>query len=67
MLAATSAPSTAGTEAVSNPVVTTNQMTVKLEGKIVGEVIGKREQNVKHFLMDDMTYEAAVYTEQIYY
>lgn len=37
------------------------------EAQIVGEVIDKREENVKHFLLDDMTYEAVVYPEPVHF
>ncbi|MBT9134320.1 MAG: tRNA3(Ser)-specific nuclease WapA [Firmicutes bacterium] len=35
--------------------------------QIVGEVTEKREQNVKHFLRDDFTYEATVYPVSVHY
>ena len=36
---------------------------VKVEKpKIIGEVIEKREKNVKHFLNDDMSYTCLLYT-----
>jgi RHS repeat-associated protein len=37
------------------------------EPKIIGEVESKREQNVKQFLMDDMTYQVAIYPEPVHY
>lgn len=37
------------------------------EPKIIGEIVEKRERNVKHFLKDDMTYEAAVYSSPVHY
>jgi len=35
--------------------------------QIVGELAEKREQNVKHFLRDDFTYEAAVYPVSVHF
>jgi hypothetical protein len=35
--------------------------------KIVGEVLEKREKNVKHFLNEDMSYTAAVYPTAVHY
>lgn len=35
--------------------------------QIVGEVIDKREENVKHFLRDDYTYEAAIYPVPVHF
>ena len=43
------------------------QYTEEKEPKIIGEIVEKRERNVKHFLKDDMTYEAAVYPSPIHY
>ncbi|GLC29653.1 carbohydrate binding domain-containing protein [Clostridium omnivorum] len=37
------------------------------EVKILEEVEDKREENVKHFLKEDMTYEAVVYPEAVHY
>ncbi|MFL0197564.1 hypothetical protein ACJDU8_18635 [Clostridium sp. WILCCON 0269] len=37
------------------------------ETKIVGEVTEKREKNVKHFLKEDSTFEAAIYSEPVHY
>jgi len=37
------------------------------EGKIVQELTDKRELNIKHFLKDDNTYEAAVYPLPVHY
>lgn len=37
------------------------------EANIIGELTDKREKNVKHFLKDDMTYEAAVYPSAVHY
>ncbi|QHE50865.1 DNRLRE domain-containing protein [Pontibacillus sp. HMF3514] len=34
---------------------------------IVGEIKEKREKNVKHFLKEDLTYEAAVYKKPVHY
>ena len=39
----------------------------KKDPKILKEVVEKRESNTKHFLMDDMSYEAAVYPEPVHY
>lgn len=37
------------------------------EGKIIGELTEKREQNVKHFLKDNLTYEADIYPFAVHY
>lgn len=37
------------------------------EKKIVGEIQGKREANIKHFYMDDGSYEAVVYPCNIHF
>lgn len=37
------------------------------EVEIIGEVLEKREQNVKHFLRKDMSYIAAVYPTAVHY
>lgn len=29
----------------------------KTDSKIIGEIVEKREKNIKHFIKDDMTYE----------
>lgn len=39
----------------------------KTKGKIVKEVVEKREESIKHFLKDDNTYEAVVYPSPVYY
>lgn len=39
----------------------------KTEAKIQKEVEEKREKNVKHFMKDDMTYEAVVYPMAVHY
>lgn len=39
----------------------------KPEAKILGELTEKREQNVKHFLKDDFSYEAAIFNEAVHY
>lgn len=36
-------------------------------GKILKELDDKREANVKHYLLDNMTYEAVVYDEPVHY
>jgi YD repeat-containing protein len=36
-------------------------------GKIVKEIVEKREKNVKHFLKDDGTYEAVIYPKPVHY
>lgn len=41
--------------------------TVKKEGKIIGEIVEKREKNIKHFIKDDLSYEAAVYDYPVHY
>lgn len=41
--------------------------TQKAEGKIIGEITEKREQNIKHFLKDDFTYEADIYPVPVHY
>jgi len=40
---------------------------IKKEPKILKEVVEKRESNIKHFLMDDMSYEAVVYSGPVHY
>ncbi|MBW8383841.1 MAG: DNRLRE domain-containing protein, partial [Youngiibacter sp.] len=41
---------------------------VKVEKpEIIGEVIEKREKNVKHFLNDDMSYTAVIYPSAVHY
>ncbi|MCT8977842.1 hypothetical protein N4T77_14670, partial [Clostridium sp. CX1] len=35
--------------------------------RIVGEVKEKREKNVKHFLKEDLTFEAVIYNENVHY
>lgn len=37
------------------------------EFKLVGEDISKRDKNVKHFLREDMTYEAVIYPFAVHY
>lgn len=39
----------------------------KIEGKIISELNEKRERNIKHFLKDDMTYEAVEYALPVHY
>ncbi|MDO6355966.1 DNRLRE domain-containing protein [Caloramator sp. CAR-1] len=39
----------------------------KKEAKIIKEVEEKREKNIKHFLKDDFTYEAAIYPTAVHY
>lgn len=39
----------------------------KTKGKIVKEVVEKREESIKHFLKDDNTYEAVVYPSPVHY
>ncbi|MBC8059686.1 MAG: DNRLRE domain-containing protein, partial [Clostridiaceae bacterium] len=41
--------------------------TEKEPSKIVKEIVEKREKNVKHFLLDDGTYEASVYNQPVHY
>ncbi len=36
-------------------------------GAIVGEIVGKRQANVKHFRKDDGTYAATVYRQPVHY
>lgn len=43
------------------------QASEKSKGKIVKEVIEKREENIKHFLKDYNTYEAVVYPSPVHY
>jgi RHS repeat-associated protein len=43
------------------------EQNLKKEGKILSEVIEKRQLNVKHFLKDDFTYEAAIYSSPVHY
>ena len=35
--------------------------------QIIGEIKEKRESNIKYFLKDDLTYEAAIYQEPVHY
>ncbi|MDW8799530.1 DNRLRE domain-containing protein, partial [Clostridium sp. A1-XYC3] len=35
--------------------------------RIIGEVKEKRQKNVKHFLKEDLTFEAAIYNEDVHY
>lgn len=44
-----------------------NQNSIKKNAKILSEVVGKREANVKTFLRDDMTYEANIYPYPVHY
>ena len=37
------------------------------EKKMIGEVLEKREKNVKHFLKEDMTFEAVIYPSAVHY
>lgn len=37
------------------------------EGKIVKEIVEKRDKNTKHFLKDDGTYEAVIYPNPVHY
>ncbi|WP_411681918.1 DNRLRE domain-containing protein [Clostridium thailandense] len=39
----------------------------KEERKILGEIIEKRDKYVKHFLKEDLTFEAAIYDEAVHY
>jgi hypothetical protein len=39
----------------------------KSKGKILKEVIEKREKYVKHFLKDNLTFEAAIYNDAVHY
>ena len=39
----------------------------KPKSRILKEITDKREKNVKHFLKDDLTFEAAVYNEPVHY
>lgn len=48
----------------SNPPI---ESMIKHDAKIIKEIEEKREVNVKHFLKDDMTYEAVVYPEPVHY
>jgi RHS repeat-associated protein len=41
--------------------------TAKKRHAIIAEVVDKREANVKHFLLDDMTYEADSYALPVHY
>ena len=38
-----------------------------IESKIIGEITEQREENVKRFLKEDKTYEAAVYPNAVHY
>ena len=37
------------------------------EPEIVGEVSDKRDANIKHFIREDLTYEAAIYPTAVHY
>lgn len=39
----------------------------KKKARIIGEIKEKRERNVKNFLKDDLTFEAAIYNEAVHY
>jgi YD repeat-containing protein len=39
----------------------------EMEPDIIGEVVEKRERNVKHFLRDDGSFVAAIYPENVHY
>lgn len=39
----------------------------KTKSKILREIIGRREKNVKRFLKEDLTFEAAIYKEPVHY
>lgn len=39
----------------------------KPDSQIIGEIKEKRESNIKYFLKDDLTYEAAIYQEPVHY
>jgi len=39
----------------------------KKEPKILKEIVEKRESNIKHFLRDDLSYEAVVFNQPIHY
>lgn len=43
---------------------TTNK---KKKSRIIGEIKEKRERNIKHFLKEDLTFEAAIYNEAVHY
>ncbi|APM40669.1 hypothetical protein [Clostridium kluyveri] len=43
---------------------TTNK---KKKSRIIGEIKEKRERNIKHFLTEDLTFEAAIYNEAVHY
>lgn len=48
-------------------IVSRNTNISKQKAEIIEEDILKREKNVKHFLKDDLTYEAFVYPEAVHY
>ena len=48
------------------PIVETTDTTKEQEATIIEEVEDKREPNVKHFLLSDGTYTAAVYDEDVH-
>jgi len=50
-----------------NPADSITQGTAKKEAQIVGEVLEKRGRNVKQFLKDDLSMEAAIYPETVHY
>lgn len=43
------------------------QESLKKEAKIVGEIESRREKNIKVFMKDDNTFEAAIYNEAVNY
>lgn len=48
-------------------VVGNTETIIKPESNIVGEIEGKREKNIKHYLKDDNTYEAVIYPTAVHY
>lgn len=44
-----------------------NVVQKKKEAKIIGEDVSKRKKNIKHFLKDDMTFEAVIYPFAVHY
>jgi len=48
-------------------VVGNTETLVKQELNIIGEIVDKRDKNVKHYLKDDNTYEAVIYPTAVHY
>ncbi len=57
-----------GQQSIQDNFLTYDSMSLESsKAEIVGEIVGKREKNVKHFLKDDLTYEAITYPYPVHY